>query len=215
MIASDEYRQQARRLRQRYAGRPGMLQYSLAELSRRHDKAHRSEPGRVATVVPPARDRTSGPTGPTRPGSESDPQFHPKRTAGPITHLVEDQNHDAFAANKVTAVQARPGIKNGPDAAFARAVVDWYSDQVAGQLSGDLLHHSQRQELLKTAERLGIGRFHANLIFAMAQHEAQSKPRNSWRIMPKTRRNSLSAFAIFVIAQAAIIWAGWSLLHFS
>jgi hypothetical protein len=43
---------------------------------------------------------------------------------------------------------------------------------VAAELAGDVLNYSRRLELLAEAERLGIGRFEANLVIAEAQHRA-------------------------------------------
>jgi hypothetical protein len=171
MPASDVYRHQARRLRQQYAGRPHVLQYSLRELSRRHDCAQAS--------------------------------IRPARKPLAVLPIVAD----------VQRVNATPA-KAAPDTAFARAVVDWFADQVARRFAGNLLHHSQRQELLGTAERLGIGRFHANLIIAVAQHQADALPNRTMRMVPSGPRFPFPMIALIAMVQGLIVWGAWRFLHF-
>jgi hypothetical protein len=47
-----------------------------------------------------------------------------------------------------------------------------FEQLVAAELAGEVLNYSRRLELLADAERLGIGRFEANLLIAEAQHRA-------------------------------------------
>jgi hypothetical protein len=52
------------------------------------------------------------------------------------------------------------------------AAVHVFAQIVEANLCGPLLSYSARQRLLAEAERLGIGRFDANLIIASVQHHA-------------------------------------------
>jgi hypothetical protein len=51
-----------------------------------------------------------------------------------------------------------------------------FADRVTSHLQGGLLRYSQRVALIKEAERLGIKRFEANLIIAVAQHRHRPTP---------------------------------------
>jgi hypothetical protein len=61
-----------------------------------------------------------------------------------------------------------------------------FAQIVAGELEQGVLRFSARQRLLSTAERMGIGRFQANLVIAAVQHQlgaTTSEPRQphfSW-----------------------------------
>lgn len=96
---------------------------------------------------------------------------------------------------------------------FARAVVDWFANHVAQQIDEKLLHFSRRQELLATADRLGIGRFHANLIIAVAQHHAGEQDRSAPALLPKARSRAWPIVLTLAAIQAGIVWAGWRVLH--
>jgi hypothetical protein len=48
-----------------------------------------------------------------------------------------------------------------------------FSRDVDAALAGEVLSYSRRLELLGEADRLGIGRFEANLLIAQAQHRAE------------------------------------------
>jgi hypothetical protein len=119
---------------------------------------------------------------------------------------------------EVTGSRLSPRIyavptSDSPDSPFARAVVDWFADQVARQFTGQLLLGTQRKALLKTADRLGIDRFHANLIIAVAQHESTAKSGTHTRLNPKARRFSLLTATVLVAVQTLIAWGAWHLLH--
>ncbi len=170
---ADSYRKQARRLRQRYAGQPGLLHFSLCELARRHD---RSNPAPRA-VIPTAQARPLRPT--------------------------------------IQRVQPRDNA-TGPDSSFARAVVDWFGAQVAGEFDGKILHQSKRQRLLKTAERLGISRFNANLVITVAQNRAEQglvAPTTATATLTPDKRSSFPIIAMIAIVQFLIIWGAWHVLH--
>jgi hypothetical protein len=108
-------------------------------------------------------------------------------------------------------VAAIPSSRSA-EAAFPRAVVNWFADQVARQVSGQLLRQSQRLSLLKTAERLGIDRFHANLIIAVAQHDAQTQAARQALMVP-SKHFPIAIAAIVLFMQTLIAWGAWRLLH--
>ena len=101
---------------------------------------------------------------------------------------------------------------HAPATPFARAVVDWFAQHVAAQLEGRLIHYSQRRALLKTAERLGIGRFHANLLIAVAQHDKGCKPPLSTEERDRGPTPGLPRIAIallLLIVQSLIVYGAW------
>src|SRR5580700_5166234 len=49
-----------------------------------------------------------------------------------------------------------------------------FAEQVTEQIRGSILSYSDRLKLLRTAERLHIERFRANLIIALMQRQAQT-----------------------------------------
>jgi hypothetical protein len=53
---------------------------------------------------------------------------------------------------------------------------DAFADEVATSLDGPVLRYSQRRGLIRTARRLGMGDFEANLVIAAVQHERRSAP---------------------------------------
>ena len=90
-------------------------------------------------------------------------------------------------------------------AAFAR--------YAAAQLDRRVLPYSRRLQLLKTADQLGIGRFHANLIIAAVQHEATGPALFSES--PSTSRFTRSLpMLTFLFVQGMILAGLWAaLLH--
>lgn len=89
-------------------------------------------------------------------------------------------------------------------------MVEWFADHVASQLNDRLLHYSQRQMILKTAERLGISRFHANLVIAVTQHQADS------RVAPVREQRTdwiptVAIVAVVATVQGIIAMGAWYL----
>jgi hypothetical protein len=80
---------------------------------------------------------------------------------------------------------------------------------VLDHLDGGLLRYSVRARLLRQAERLGIGRFEANLIIATAQHHrrgiASAAP-------PPERTPTGLLLAAAVLLQAGIVAGVWRLM---
>lgn len=66
-----------------------------------------------------------------------------------------------------------------------------------------LLRYSQRLQLLRTGEEMGLSRFQANLVIAAVQHEARRDPNCSdLRMTP-----AVSTTALFLVTQAILITA--------
>jgi hypothetical protein len=81
-------------------------------------------------------------------------------------------------------------------------------------MDGPVLRYSHRTNLIRVAERSGIGRFEANLIIAAVQHEAGERAAMNPVEPPPRPRASWVAVVITVIAtQAAIILGAWSLIR--
>jgi hypothetical protein len=75
---------------------------------------------------------------------------------------------------------------------------------VARHARDPVLRYSTRLNLLRLAQKLGIGRFDANLIIAVAQHRAEkcaplTPVKSSWWITPLA----------IAITQGAIIFSAW------
>ncbi|HZL34127.1 MAG TPA: hypothetical protein VFC78_02385 [Tepidisphaeraceae bacterium] len=178
--SSNDYRRAARRLRGMHADDPARLHRGLRELSRRHDQTYRAGP--------PARD--------TNPDS-----LIPLRV----------WRAEEFSADSAKSVRHR---RAGADAAFApapdsRATVDWFADHVAGALEGRILRYSRRVALLKTAGRLGIGRFDANLIIAATQHQQTDSDKSVCDAVGKPKRVRLAHILLLLAVQIVIAYGAW------
>jgi hypothetical protein len=102
-----------------------------------------------------------------------------------------------------------PGT-SGTSASGSQAHVDEFASYVASQLEGQVLRYSLRLKLLNDANRLGIGRFHANLLIAAVEHQQGlvapvSAPR-------RVQGKALLPLAVFVATQCIILLLAWSLL---
>jgi hypothetical protein len=112
---------------------------------------------------------------------------------------------------------AREDERRGNKAMMSDAVValplgaaQSFSGLVREHLDGPVLRYSHRANLLRAAERSGIGRFEANLIIAAVQHQAGGMnraesvaPSESWR----------AALIGFIATQGAILSALWWLIR--
>jgi hypothetical protein len=85
---------------------------------------------------------------------------------------------------------------------------------VEDHVSAGLLRYSDRVKLVRSAIRLGIPRFHANLIVAMVQHEGEGTPLQSSPFIQPTSGSKIP-WAIIAAAgmQLAILWSAWHLFH--
>jgi hypothetical protein len=99
----------------------------------------------------------------------------------------------------------------------AAAIERAFAGHVAERLNGRILRYSKRLDFLKSAERLRINRFRANLIIAMVQHQMPGR-------RPVSKSESLSqassrfarivpVLAGVVLAEAATFAGVWWLLH--
>jgi hypothetical protein len=85
----------------------------------------------------------------------------------------------------------------------------YFAAMVRSNLTGPVLTYSSRLKLLAQASRLGISRFHANLLIAAVQHENEMPAPEKVESRPK----SLLMNAVMVIAvQASIVAAAWMML---
>jgi len=87
-----------------------------------------------------------------------------------------------------------------------------FADLVPGQLVGTVLPWSRRETLVRTAAKLGISRFEANLIIAAVQNQmgVGLKPDEARR--PRLMKRIAAGLTVFVAVQALIVAAAWYLL---
>ena len=88
-----------------------------------------------------------------------------------------------------------------------------FADAVAQAIDGPVLRYSQRQVLVRDAERRGIGRFEANLIIAAVLHrqglgQEYELPPTSGGVM-----GWVAPVLTFVGVQAAIVAGAWRVLR--
>jgi hypothetical protein len=116
-----------------------------------------------------------------------------------------------LAAGAPSAHRIRPAATTEPATSSSVAEIVFLGE-VRGLLEGPVLRYSCRQKLLKRAAALGIGRFQANLLIAMAQHQAQSHTPLSHSSAGRAT-TWIYAVALFVIVQSAILMGLWTILH--
>jgi len=85
-----------------------------------------------------------------------------------------------------------------------------FADQVARQIRGRVLPYSRRLALLQAGQKLGISRFHANLIIAAVQHRlgeaTQPASGARWGWSPK-----LTPLLFFLVIQSVILLGFWQI----
>jgi hypothetical protein len=87
-----------------------------------------------------------------------------------------------------------PGIPPQAAERFARLV--------QSRLEGQILRLQERQLLLRTARRMGIDRFQANLIIAAVQHAHRPAPPAPTAPAPAAPRGWLIPVALFLLIEA-------------
>jgi hypothetical protein len=90
---------------------------------------------------------------------------------------------------------------------------DRFAIEVASKLTAGLLRYSDRLALLRTAGRLGLSRFDANLLIAATQHERQPSAATAAQLPPPGRASRVVlAVVVFLLIEMAIGITGWSLM---
>ena len=86
---------------------------------------------------------------------------------------------------------------------------DQFTAQIVGRIRNGVLTYSDRLELLKEAEELGIGRFDANLIIAAVQHRHWARGEAE---SPGVRRKIpiLDVVGAFLVVQVLILFLAWA-----
>lgn len=84
--------------------------------------------------------------------------------------LIKLAGRDAYyrADAKTAAASSVPEFDMGQ-------IVRRFAGQVMARLDGSILRYSERLRLLQLAERMGIGRFEANLVIAVIQHRCRTE----------------------------------------
>jgi hypothetical protein len=89
------------------------------------------------------------------------------------------------------------------------------ADRVEAAMDEDVLRYSKRMELLKEANRAGIGRFEANLIIAAVQHRtiaarAEARPIATTTIPPNSSKAWMTALALLFVQTLIVAAATWA-----
>jgi hypothetical protein len=114
-----------------------------------------------------------------------------------------------------TAVRARRivlprgGVTVGRAAPTAADPSAEFSEYVRSKLDGPVLRYSQRLELVKVAERCGIGRFEANLVIASVLHR---EGRGQEYEMAPENAGWLAPLLTAVVLQGVIVAGAWWVL---
>jgi hypothetical protein len=110
--------------------------------------------------------------------------------------------HQSLRAMVGPAMEPVARVTVSPAAAFG--------ELVEKALDGPVLRYTQRIRLLKTAGRLGIGRFEANLLIAAALHRFRHLPPT----MPVGRKYRFPALILsMALLESALVLAAWWLVR--
>ena len=110
----------------------------------------------------------------------------------------------------VASPESSSGTRNLHPTGPAADIV--FLDEVRQCLDGKILRYSCREELLRRAAELGIGRFDANLLIASAQHQASA---GTTTLLPEQRRG-LSMMALTsaaLVLQSVVLLGLWLILR--
>ena len=88
-----------------------------------------------------------------------------------------------------------------------------FADRVAQTIDGPVLRYSQRQVLVRDAERRGIGRFEANLIIAAVLHQRGLGQEYELPPVPGGAWGWVAPVLTFVGVQSAILLGAWWVLR--
>jgi hypothetical protein len=88
-----------------------------------------------------------------------------------------------------------------------------FADVVAGSIDGPVLRYTQRQVLIRDAERRGIGRFEANLIIAAVLYRQGMGQEYEIPAAPGGLVEWVAPVLTFVALQAAIVAGAWWVLR--
>jgi hypothetical protein len=134
-------------------------------------------------------------------------------------HRARDVAHGASCIDtepgRAQTVKARRRTYREPPIGPVRVAEDparQFAAEVQSKLAAGLLHYSDRLALLRTARRLGLSRFDANLLIAAAQHERPSP--KAAPLPPPSRQmpRALVALIAFLLIEMAIGITAWSML---
>jgi hypothetical protein len=119
---------------------------------------------------------------------------------GELYRSLRDLSDHYDSAYPISSDQTAPILVSSP--------ADKITCQIMDRIRNGVLTYSDRLELLDEAEKLGIGRFDANLIIAAVQH------RHAPRAIPEPVRvirgiRLLDVMMTFLIVQVFILFLGW------
>lgn len=113
-------------------------------------------------------------------------------------------------ATVVKAVRVVPQGESKARKVAAAVVVDpsvAFAEVVRGRMDGPVLRYSQRLALLKEAQRMGVGRFEANLVIARVLY--QEGLGQEYELRPEQGRGWAGVVMTIVLVQSAILAGAW------
>lgn len=182
----DLYRAQARRLRARLAHRPEALMEALASLAQWHNQQHAS-----------ANESSSVVEEPLSPAAPS-PRRIPSRRQGASQGTIPVQANRI--ADDFAVLDQLPGAQPAAARQFANIVTTSIQ-------AGNILPYSNRQRLIRTAQRMGLGRFDANLIIALVQNRVgptAADAQAATATAPSARKHWLVPLALILSIEALV-----------
>ena len=105
-------------------------------------------------------------------------------------------------------VRRRRQVRSDGAAQVGPPVAEVFEEVVRRRLDGPVLRYSQRLALLKEAERLGVGRFEANLVIASVLYRAGVGQEYELKPEPGKLARWAVPLATVVVLQGVIL-AGW------
>lgn len=122
--------------------------------------------------------------------------------------LRHELRHDPARLHRSLRTLEAPSLPPVERTGISPAVA--FGELVEKALDGPVLRYTQRIRLLKTASRLGIGRFEANLLIAAVLHRSRHLPQAK-SVEGKHRLTALIlSIALF---ESALVLAAWWLVR--
>ncbi|HYE19127.1 MAG TPA: hypothetical protein VEA69_11820 [Tepidisphaeraceae bacterium] len=87
-----------------------------------------------------------------------------------------------------------------------------FAHHVRGSLAGPILRYEERLKLLRQAEKLGVGRFEANLVIARVLNEQGMGQEVEWG-PDRARKGWALPIGAFVVVQGLVVAGVWWLLR--
>ena len=117
------------------------------------------------------------------------------------------------ALRELGMTEAAPALarRAGDVAAEPVGLAGGFAAEVERRMDGPVLRLAQRRTLLAKAQRMGIGRFEANLVIAAVQHERRAGPgpRQTTSALNNGYGAGAASALLALMLQALIAWGAW------